>query len=58
MLIELDREQIQPILFDEQNFQKKKNILFENEQLINSMKTVAEFKDYHEHEIGKLLFCL
>ena len=52
MLIKLDREQIQPILYDDQNFQEQKQILFDNEQLINSMKTVSELQEFQEHVIG------
>lgn len=53
MLIEMERDDIQPILFDNQNFQKKKHILFENEQLIRCMKKNKKLKDFREHPIGR-----
>jgi hypothetical protein len=56
MLIELERNEIQPILYDDQNFQNKKQILFDNDQLNKAMKEVPELKNYHESEISRTGF--
>jgi hypothetical protein len=54
MLIEIEKEDIQRIVFDEQNFKKEKDFLFKNEQLIRCMRETKELKEYKEHNIGDL----
>lgn len=54
MLIELDRHAIQPVLYDEQNFQKEKKLLFDNEQLLRSLQTEERLKEFREAPIGSL----
>ena len=58
MLVELSREEIQPIIYDEQNFQNNMAKIFNNEQLRRTMKNEKLLKDFKEHEIGRDLFAM
>ena len=54
MLVELTREEIQPIIYDWQNFQNNMDKIFDNEQLKRTMKQEKLLKEFKEHTIGKI----
>ena len=53
MLLEIEKKQLQPILFDYSNFEKNKPIVLKTDQMKIALKKCKMMKNFREAEISK-----